>query len=170
VPRHMGFELCSLQESMSRLQTAQILCIHVLYYTFSYEQSLQWWFRCMRLQTCFGPVCVWDTTLMTLMYLGWECVRLDSTTRRVSFYASLSGGGLRPSGSSSGSTVGTRIYIRERERYTPNTYRYICTSVHRTRNCKLVGVGSTSIGALSEVWVGGRRDSGSDGHESIRPR
>jgi hypothetical protein len=25
-----------------------------------------------------------------------------------------------------------------------------------------VGVGWTSIGALSEVWVGGRRDAGSD--------
>ncbi len=27
---------------------------------------------------------------------------------------------------------------------------------------KLVGVGRTSIGALSEVWVGGRRGAGSD--------
>ena len=37
-------------------------------------------------------------------------------------------------------------------------------------NCKLVGVGWTSIGALSEVWVGDRRDagSGSDWGEHLR--
>jgi hypothetical protein len=34
----------------------------------------------------------------------------------------------------------------------------------RTRNCKLVGMGWTSIGALSEVWVGGRRDTVSDSY------
>ena len=49
-----------------------------------------------------------------------------------------------------------------RERYVPNIYRFIHTKVYRTRNCKLVGVGWTSIGTLSEVWVGGRRDADSD--------
>ena len=37
------------------------------------------------------------------------------------------------------------------ERYVPNIYGCIHTYVYRTRNCKLVGVGWTSIGALSEV-------------------
>ncbi len=41
------------------------------------------------------------------------------------------------------------------ERYASNIYRCIRTKVYRTRNCKLMGVGWTVIGALSEVWVGG---------------
>ena len=50
----------------------------------------------MRLQTCVGSG---DTSLM---YHGRECARLGSTTRQVSFYVSLVGGGLRLSGPSSG--------------------------------------------------------------------
>ncbi len=86
-----------------------------------YEQSLSWWFRCIRLQGCVGPVRVRGTALM---YHGRprECARLDSTTRRApSGYASLGGGGLRPSRTSSGSTGSVRIYIRTHERYTPIT-------------------------------------------------
>ncbi len=75
----------------------------------SYTQSLQWWFRCMRLQTCVGSVCVGDTTLMCH---GRECARLGSTTRRVSFYASMVGGGLRLSRPSSGSNSRVRVYRR----------------------------------------------------------
>jgi hypothetical protein len=48
------------------------------------------------------------------------------------------------------------------ERYDPNIYRCIHTEVYRTRHCKLVGVGWTSIGTLWELWVGCRRDTGSD--------
>ena len=50
----MEFELCF--HSMSVLQTALISIL--------YKQSLQWWFRCMRLQACVGSVCVGCTTLM----------------------------------------------------------------------------------------------------------
>ena len=39
------------------------------------------------------------------------------------------------------------------ELYDPNIYRCIHTYVYRTRNYKLVGVGWTSIGVLSEVWA-----------------
>ena len=42
--------------SMSALQTALISIL--------YKQSLQWWFRCMRLQSCVGSVCVGGTALM----------------------------------------------------------------------------------------------------------
>ncbi len=74
-----------------------------------YKQSLQWWFRCMRLQACVGSVCVGCTALMCR---GRECARLGSATRRVSFCASLDGGGLRPAGSSSESSGSVRVYIR----------------------------------------------------------
>ena len=40
------------------------------------------------------------------------CARLGSATRRVSFYASLVGGGLRLSGPSSGSNGSVRVYRR----------------------------------------------------------
>jgi hypothetical protein len=42
--------------SMSALQTALISIL--------YEQSLEWWFRCMRLKACVGSVYVWGTALM----------------------------------------------------------------------------------------------------------
>jgi hypothetical protein len=62
----------------------------------------------MRLQTCHGwlGVC-WrhDTDVSRT-----GCVRLGSGTRRVSFYESLVGGGLRLSGSSSGSNGSVRVY------------------------------------------------------------
>jgi hypothetical protein len=102
----------------------------------------------MRLQTCVGSVCVGDTTLM---YRGWECARLGSSTRHVSFYASLVGGGLRLSRPSSGRNGSVRVYRRV---------------IFGKQNW----VGWTSIGALSELWVGGRRgpDSGSDLGEYLR--
>jgi hypothetical protein len=63
----------------------------------------------MRLQAYVGSVFVGGTALMCR---GRECARLGSATRRVSFYASLGGGGLRPSGTSSGSTgISVRKYI-----------------------------------------------------------
>ena len=74
-----------------------------------YKQSLQWWFRFMRLQTCVGSVCVGGTTLMCL---GRECEGLGSATRLVSFYSSLVGGGLRLSGPSSGGNGSVRVYRR----------------------------------------------------------
>ena len=64
---------------------------------------------------------------------GRECARLGSSTRLVSFYTSLVGGGLRLSGSSSGRNGSVRVY----------------RSVIRT------------LCSLSEVWVGGRRGAGS---------
>jgi hypothetical protein len=70
-----------------------------------YKKSLQWWFRW--LQTCVGRVCVRDKTLMCH---GRECTYLGSGTRRVSFYTSQVGGGLRPSGSFSGRIGSLRIY------------------------------------------------------------
>ena len=61
----------------------------------------------MRLQVCVGSVCVGGTALMCH---GRECARLGSATRRVSFYSSLVGGGLRLSGTSSGSNGSVRVY------------------------------------------------------------
>ena len=78
-------------------------------------------------------------------------VRLGSTTRHVSFYTSLDGGGLRPSGPHQVTVVVFGYTYVSSEHYTPNICRSIYISVYRTRNCKLVG-----------VWVGVRRDSGSD--------
>jgi hypothetical protein len=77
------------------------------------------------------------------------CARLASATPRVSFYVSLVGGGLRLSGPSSENNGSVRVY----------------RSVMRTLNSSYIGVythkyvvtgheGWTSIGALSEVWVG----------------
>ena len=40
------------------------------------------------------------------------CARLGSAARRVSFYESMDGGGVRPSGPSSGSSDSVRVYIR----------------------------------------------------------
>jgi hypothetical protein len=45
------------------------------------------------------------------MCRGRECVRLGSTTGRVSFYSSLDGGSLRPSGSSSGRNGSVQVFI-----------------------------------------------------------
>ena len=72
----------------------------------------------MGLKTCVGLVRVRGTALM--------CHGLDSATRRVSFYSSLDGGGLRPSGPSSGSTGSVRMYtVSARERSTRNIYSCI---------------------------------------------
>ena len=106
-PRTMKFELCSLHVAPSNSpKFMYLLCIICF---ILYKQSLQWWFHCMRLQACVGSVCVGDTTLMCR---GWECARMGSATRRVSFYVSLVGGGLRLSRPSSGSNGSVRVYRR----------------------------------------------------------
>ena len=68
------------------------------------------WFHFTRLQACVGSLCVGNTTLMCR---GRECARLGSATRCIFFYESLVGGGLRPSGPSSGSSGSVRVYIRD---------------------------------------------------------
>ena len=89
----MKFELCSLHDVPSNSpKFMYLLCITCF---ILYKQSLQWWFRCMRLQACVGSVCVGGTALMCR---GRECARLGSATRLIFFYVSLVGGGLRPSG------------------------------------------------------------------------
>ena len=103
-PRTMKFELCSLDDASSnRPKFMYLLCIICF---ILYTQSLQWWFPCVRLQACVGSVCVGGTTLMCR---GRECARLGSATRRVSFYASLVGGGLRLSGSNGSVRVYRRV-------------------------------------------------------------
>jgi hypothetical protein len=66
----------------------------------------------IRLQSCVGSVCGWGTALNART----GCARLGSATRRVSFYTSLVGGGLRLllhlSGSSSGRNGSVRVYRR----------------------------------------------------------
>ena len=106
-PRSMKFELCSLYDAPSNGPNFMYLLCIICFIL--YKQSLQWWFLCMRLQTCVGSVCVGDTSLM---WRGRECVQLGSATRHVSFYASLVGGGLRLSRSSSGSIGSVRVYRR----------------------------------------------------------
>ena len=64
----------------------------------------------MRLQTCVGSVCVGGTTLMCR---GRECTRLGSATRLIFFYVSLVGGGLRPSGFSTGRSGSVRVFYYE---------------------------------------------------------
>jgi hypothetical protein len=102
--------------------------------------------------------CVLGVGDTALMCHGRECARLGSATRRVSFYTSLVGGGLRLSRPSSGSNGSVRVYRR------------VIFGKQNWRCAKLVGVGWTSIGALSEVCVGGRRGtgSGSDWGEHLR--
>ena len=91
----------------------------------------------MRFQSCVGSVCVGDTSLMCR---GREYARLGSTTRCVSFYASLVGGGLRLSRSHQEATVvfgyieGSFLVSRTgdvRERYAPNIYRCIGAYTHK---------------------------------------
>ena len=114
-----------------------------------------------------------NTKKKTLYVPLVQCERMGWGTRVV-FYASLDGGGLRPSGPSSGSAGDVRTYRGRRvcEHYKPNIYRFIIVYIvyyDRTRNCKLVGEWRTSIRELSEMWGGDRRDADSDRdcHESI---
>ncbi len=88
-PWSMEFELCSLYVTSSNNPN---LCIYVLYYVLYYIISL-----------CSGGF-VDATTDMCWFGVWWGyvtdvsrtgCARLGSTTRHVSFYASLVGGGLR---------------------------------------------------------------------------
>ncbi len=105
-PRPMEFELCSLHVAPSNSPN---LCIYVLYYVLYYISSL-----------CSGG---FDYATVGMCWFGvwWGygtdvprtgCARLGSATRRVSFYASLVGGGLRLSGSSSGTNGSVRVYRR----------------------------------------------------------
>ena len=100
--RHHGPWSSNCVSLLSRLQTDLISKLH--------KQSLQWWFRRIRLQSCVGSVCVGDTTLMCHGRDVHDWVRQPS--RRVSFYTSLDGGGLRPSGPSSGNNGSVQVYIR----------------------------------------------------------
>ncbi len=91
---------------------------------------------------------------------GWS-----STIEGVVFHTG--GGGLRPSGPSSGSTGRVRIMIRVRERCSPNIHMFVhpvnlrYIGRYRSVNCKMVGVWRTSIGTVEDV-VRDRRGAGSD--------
>ena len=89
-------------------------------------------------------------------HLRREYVHLDSVTRRVYFYESLVGGGLRPWGPSS--VVFGYVYVLTNDMHLICTGVYACMYIGHVWNCK--------------VWVGGRRgaDSDSDCHESISVR
>ena len=118
--RPMEFELCSL---LSRLKQPKFYVFMFCIICFiSYKQSLQWWFRCMRLQACFGSVCVGGTTLMCR---GRECARLGSATRRIFFYALWSVEVYVPQGPHQGAEVVFGYTYVSCERYTPNIYRCI---------------------------------------------
>ena len=173
--RPMEFKLCSLLLFPFHVfEQTRIFVSHVLYYKFLYKQSL----KCPKV----FPVC--DSVGMSWVRCVWgarhwcvtdwnQCVGIGSGTRRVVFYVSLDGAGLRPSGPSSGSTGGVRMScdIRVREHCTPDKCIFIYI-VYRKRNCKLVGEWRTSIRELSEMWGGDRRDAGSgrDCHESTSAR
>ncbi len=107
-PRPMEFGLGSLHVT-ARLRTAQSLCIYVLYYVLYYIGSLcSGGFADATTGMCwFG---VWWGHVSDVPQTG--CARLGSTARRVSFYTSLVGGGLRLSGPSSGSNGSVRVYRR----------------------------------------------------------
>jgi hypothetical protein len=106
VPRPREFELCSLHVASSNRPN---LCIYVLYYVLYYINSL-----------CSGGFADATTVMCWFgVWLGYGtdvprtgCARLGSATRRVSFYTSLVGGGLRLSGPSSGSNGSVRVYRR----------------------------------------------------------
>ena len=59
--------------SMSTLQTDLIPIL--------YKQSLQWWFRCMRLQTCVGSVCVVADGMCTVGFGNSTSLLLHVTGR-----------------------------------------------------------------------------------------
>ncbi len=98
-PRHMEFELCSIPVTPSNSPN---LCIYVLYYVLYYINSLcSGGFTDSTTDMCWFGVCWGHGTDVSRT----GCTRMGSTTRRVSFYVSLVGGGLRLSGPSSGTTV-----------------------------------------------------------------
>jgi hypothetical protein len=90
----MEFELCSLYVTPSNSPN---LCIYILYYVLYYISSLcSGGFSDATEGMCwFGVWWGHDTDVPRTL-----CARLGSPTRRVSFYASLVGGGLRLSGPS----------------------------------------------------------------------
>jgi hypothetical protein len=94
---------------MSRLRTDQNLCIYVLYYVLYYIDSLcSDGFADATTDMCwFG---VWWGHGFDVTRTG--CAQLGSAARRVSFYTSLVGGGLRLSGPSSGNNGSVRVYRR----------------------------------------------------------
>jgi hypothetical protein len=102
-PRSMEFELCSLHVTsqtdqiyvfMSCIMSYIIKAVSVVADATTY----MCWF------------CVWGGHGTGVSQTG--CKRLGSATRRVSFYVSLVGGGLRLSGPSSGNNGGVRVYRR----------------------------------------------------------
>jgi hypothetical protein len=104
--RSMEFELCSLHVAPSN---DPMLCIYVLYYVLYYISSLcsGGFIDATACMCCFG---VWWGHGTDVPRTG--CARLGLTTRRVSFYASVVGGGLRLSGPSSGSNGSVQVYRR----------------------------------------------------------
>ena len=89
-----------------------------------YKQSLQWWFRCIGLQTCVGSVCVGGTTLMCngRDVHGWvrQLDASPSTCRwSVEVYVSQV--------PHQGATVVFGYIEVSCERYAPNIYRCIRT-------------------------------------------
>ena len=90
--RSMEFKLCSLHVATSNSPN---LCIYVLYYVLYYISSLcSGGFTDTTGGMCWFGVCRGYGTDVPRT----GCTRMGSVTRRVSFYASLVGGGLRLSG------------------------------------------------------------------------
>ena len=100
----------------------------------------------MRLETCIGSVCVGVTSLIFhgRDVHGWDRQRDTSP-----------------------STCHWTVEV-----YIPQDPHQGAVFVfgYRTRRCKLVGVGWTLIGTLSEVWIGGHRDVDSDSDNNISVR
>jgi hypothetical protein len=102
--------------SMSVLQKALISIL--------YKQSLQWWFRYVRVQACVGSVCVGGTVLMFLGRDVHNWVRqldVSPSTRRWSVEVYVS------HVPHQGATVVLGYIEVSCEIYVPNIYRYIHT-------------------------------------------
>jgi hypothetical protein len=96
-PRTIEFELCSMNVSPSNRPN---LCIYVLYYiSYHINRLCSGGFTDVTADMCWFGVCWAHVTDVPRT----GCTRMGSETRRVSFYTSLVGEGLRLSGPSSGS-------------------------------------------------------------------
>ena len=128
-PRSMKFELCSLHVAPSNSPKFMICIICFILY----NQSLQQWFRCMRLQACVGSVCGGGTALMCRGrgVHGWGR-QLDASpsTRRWSVEVYVSQGPHQGATVVFGYIEGSFLVSRTGdvcERYDPLIYRYIHT-------------------------------------------
>jgi hypothetical protein len=120
--RPMEFELCSLHVASSNSPN---LCFYLLYYVLYYINSLRsGGFADATAGMCWFGVCWGHVTDMPRT----GCARLGSATRRVSFYASLVGGGLRLSWPSLGCNGSVRVHRSGAcELYAPNIHMCIHT-------------------------------------------